>query len=86
MLSPAPARLLTPDLFEARRRAYELDQFIGGTVGKLYFEGEGAILPGYVERTKDEPRVRRFEDPPPEVQRLVDPTCWEQAAAGAARL
>ena len=42
----APTRLVTDlkandgsSMFAARRRAYEMDTFIGGTVGKLYFEG-----------------------------------------------
>lgn len=50
VLSMAPTRLVADlkandgsSLFAARRRAYEHDFFIGGTVGKLYFEG---ITPG----------------------------------------
>ena len=83
VMAMAPTRLLTPDLIEARVRAYELDQFIGGTVGKLYFEGEDCILPGYVEENRDTPNVRNFDDAPEEVKDLVDPF-WrgEDAAEG----
>ena len=62
----------------ARRRAYELDQFIGGTAGKLYFEGEDCVLPNYVEKNLGVQNVRDFADAPLEVQRLVDPS-WVAA-------
>eukprot|EP01052_Picozoa_sp_SAG31_P049688 SAG31_NODE_10996_length_1075_cov_0.922131_3_plen_178_part_01 len=64
VMAMAPTRLLTPGLIPARVRAYELDQFIGGTVSKLYFEGEDCILPNYVEENCDTPSVRSFDEAP----------------------
>ena len=56
------------------RRAYELDVFIGGTCGKLYFEGENALRPNFVRESQGLPNVRDFADAPPKVKQLVDPT------------
>ena len=88
VLSMAPTRLVTDlktgdggPVMAARRRAYEMDTFIGGTVGKLYFEGSRGS--DYMQETEGKPKVRDFKDAPPEVQRLVDPT-WRTPAVDEA--
>ena len=82
----APTRLVAglkanggSPLFAARRRAYEMDTFIGGTVGKLYFEGPHCATPNFMQDTQGKAKVRQFADAPPEVRRLVDSTWTTEA-------
>jgi hypothetical protein len=81
ILSMAPTRLVADlkandgsTMLAARRRAYEMDKWFGGVVGKRDLEGPGCSSPNFMQETEGKPRVRDFRDAPPEVQRLVDPT------------
>ena len=97
ILSMAPTRLVTDlkandgsSMLKARRRAYEMDKWFGGVVGKRDLEGPNCTSPNFMQETEGMPRVRDFKDAPREVQRLVDPT-WtpavdeEEAKAQAAQ-
>ena len=79
----APTRLLTnfwgkeeaPELFRARRRAYELDQHIGGSC--MTPRGPGVSAEHFFEREArgefGDGNVRDFADAPEEVRKIIDP-------------
>lgn len=83
ILSMAPTRLLTdfwgkeeaPALFRARRRAYEMDQHIGGSC--MTPRGPGVSAERFFERDAKgefgETNVRNFADAPEEVRKIIDP-------------
>jgi hypothetical protein len=72
-----PARLLSPALLQARRRAYELDIFTGGS---CLTEAAAALLLRSTADWADDRNVRRFADASFETQRLVDPSYAGTAA------
>ena len=78
ILSMAPARLIAPfpEVQEARRRAYELDVFSGGScMGNLDEDGVPQRAISFLKEVeeKGEENVRNFEDAPLAVQRCIDP-------------
>jgi hypothetical protein len=98
----APTRLLTdfwgkeeaPALFRARRRAYEMDEHIGGSC--MTPRGPGVSAERFFERDAQgdfgQGNVRNFKDAPEKVRKIIDPF-WtpetdlhELAQAQAARL
>jgi hypothetical protein len=107
ILGMAYSRLQTPEILEARRKAYELDVFWPPTIGHAAFArhivagklegsrepslrratGPSEVAEGTLEKALDLnlanrretrgevfPRIRRFVEAEPEVQRLIDPT------------
>ena len=89
ILSMAPTRLLAPfpHIFEARRRAYELDVYTGGNcfndeTARAFLAqdaqaGDEPHKPGFRgggDNPRTAPKVREFADAPPQVRRYVDPT------------
>jgi Phytanoyl-CoA dioxygenase (PhyH) len=90
ILSMSFLRLQTPEILEARRKAYELDLFWPPTVAHADFARD--ILAGKLEGLPHQPslgsvtrpsevfpRIREFARAAPEVQRLIDPTYAEAA-------
>ena len=83
ILSMAPTRLLStfwgedaaPELFRARRRAYELDQHIGGSC--MTPSGPGVPADRFLKRDVEGAfgvtNVREFADAPAEVRRIIGP-------------
>ena len=83
ILSMAPTRLLTdfwgkdeaPGLFRARRRAYELDEHIGGSC--MTPRGPGVSAERFFEREAKgefgDSNVRNFADAPEAVRKIIDP-------------
>jgi hypothetical protein len=86
ILSMAPARLLQPypEVHLARRRAYELDVFTGGScMGNLDEHGRPRRAIGFLQKVEQEgePNVRNFQDAPLPVQAIIDP--WSGGGGGA---
>lgn len=80
IMSMAPARLIEPypEVQLARRRAYELDVFTGGScMGNLDADGRPMRAIKFLEQIEEDPQpnVRNFADAAPEIQRLIDPFC-----------
>lgn len=78
ILSMAPARLIEPypEVQLARRRAYELDIFSGGScMGNLDADGVPTRAINFLKQIEQDPQpnVRNFADASPEIQRLIDP-------------
>ncbi len=78
ILSMTPARLIEPypEVQLARRRAYELDVFSGGScMGNLDADGVPTRAINFLKQIDEDPQpnVRNFADASPEIQRLIDP-------------
>lgn len=74
----APARLIEPypEVQMARRRAYELDVFTGGScMGNLDAAGRPTRAINFLKQMEEDPQpnVRNFADARPEIQKLIDP-------------
>jgi hypothetical protein len=67
IMAAAPRGLLAPETLYARRRAYELDEFMGGQVGTEEWAER------FMKKVEDEalPEVRSLAEASPAVQRLV---------------
>lgn len=82
ILSMAPARLIAPypAVAQARRRAYELDVFTGGScMGNLDDDGVPRRAMSFLEETEGRLPVRHFNDASRAIQKLVDP--WHLTTA-----
>ena len=66
-MAMCPRRMVAPETLFARRRAYELDEFMGGQVGTEEWAEK------FLKKVEEEalPEVRALADASPVVQRLV---------------
>ena len=67
IMAMCPRRMVAPETLYARRRAYELDEFMGGQVGTEEWAEK------FLKKVEEEalPEVRALADASPVIQRLV---------------